>query len=222
MMSRPLLVMSCTFPLTLWVLAAIGTLVASLSAYGLLTHWSWDRKTPTDKLWSQLFRSDQNTIIVPADVSLVLAQLITGHPVDLAEYASGRYKSVASCDAPCDRRLAQEVESRRYTSMTDLEFAAALACLPEALPNRTQMRYVRDLQLEDFKQSNLIMAGSLDADPWLSVVQKEMNFILHDDLSTGPLRIENVKLKAHEKKEYLFEMTIHDIVAWPPLLFCLI
>ncbi|QHN04999.1 hypothetical protein FTO74_17770 [Granulicella sp. WH15] len=186
------------------VLAIAGVLLASLSAYGFFTHWSWGRKTPTDKLWAQLFRPDQNTIIVPADVSLVLAQLITGHSVDLAEYASGRYKSVASCDAPCDRRLAQEVESRRYTSMADLEFAAALARLPQALPDRTQIRYVRDLQLEDFKQSNLIMAGSLIADPWLSVVQREMNFILHDNLSTGPLRVENVKPKPNEKKEYLF------------------
>ncbi len=88
--------------------------------------------------------------------------------------------------------------------MADLEFAAALARLPEASSNRTQIRYVRDLQLEDFKQSNLIMAGSLAADPWLSVVEKEMNFVLHDDSSTGTLRVVNMKPRANEKSEYLF------------------
>jgi hypothetical protein len=188
-----------------WSFAAIGILIAGLCFYHYLAYWPWGQKTPTQKLWSQLFRKDQNTIIVPADVSLVLTKLITGHSVDLTEYASGRYKAAITCDGPCDRHLAQEVESRRYTSMADLEFAAALARLPEASPDRTQIRYVRDLQLEDFKQSNLIMAGSLGADPWLSVVQKEMNFVLHDDSSTGALRVENMKPRANEKREYLFQ-----------------
>jgi hypothetical protein len=187
-----------------WSLAAIGVLIVGLSFYHYLANWSWGQKTPTQKLWSQLFREDQNTIIVPADVSLVLTKLITGHSVDLTEYASGRYKAAIGCAGSCDRGLAQEVESRRYTSMADLEFAAALARLPEASSNRTQIRYVRDLQLEDFKQSNLIMAGSLAADPWLSIVEKEMNFVLHDESSTGALRVVNMKPRANEKSEYLF------------------
>jgi hypothetical protein len=187
-----------------WSLAAICVLIVGLSFYHYLVHWLWGQKTPTQKLWSQLFREDQNTIIVPADVSLVLTKLITGHSVDLTEYASGRYKASIGCVGACDRDLAQEVESRRYTSMADLEFAAALARLPEASSNRTQIRYVRDLQLEDFKQSNLIMAGSLVANPWLSIVEKEMNFVLHDDSSTGTLRVVNMKPRANEKSEYLF------------------
>jgi hypothetical protein len=151
-----------------------------------------------------MFRNNQNTLIVPADVALVLGNLIAGHSVNLAEYASGRYRTDAICDKPCDRRLLQEVESRRYTSMADLKFAAALARLPEALPDRTQIRYVRDLQLEDFKQSNLILAGSLIADPWLSLIDHQMNFILHDDPSLGPLRVENLRPKGNEKKNYIF------------------
>ena len=167
-------------------------------------HLASRNETPTHKLWSQMFRNNQNTLIVPADVALVIGNLIAGHSVDLAEYASGRYRTNAICNKPCDRRLLQEIESRRYTSMADLKFAAALARLPEALADRTQIRYVRDLQLEDFKQSNLILAGSLIADPWLSLIDHQMNFILHDDPSLGPLRVENLKPRDGEKREYFF------------------
>lgn len=190
---------------------AIGALfLLAISVLALVTIWvrstslASRNDTPTHKLWSQMFRGDQNTLIVPADVALVLGNLIAGHSITLAEYASGRYRTDAICDKPCDRRLLQEIESRRYTSMADLKFAAALARLPEALPDRTQIRYVRDLQLEDFKQSNLILAGSLIADPWLSLIDHQMNFVLHDDSSAGPLRVENLKPRAGEKREYFF------------------
>jgi hypothetical protein len=151
-----------------------------------------------------MFRNDQNTLIVPADITLVIGKLIAGRSIGLTEYASGRYRAEALCDKPCDRGLLKELESRRYTSMADLKFAAALSRLPESLPHRTQIRYVRDLQLEDFKQSNLILIGSQLADPWLSMLSAKTNFILHDGTSEGPLRVENLAPKANEQKEYFF------------------
>jgi hypothetical protein len=184
---------------------SLAAVLAAIFAYYRSDLLSSRRGTPTHKLWSQMFRNDQNTLIVPADTSLVIAKLIAGRSVNLAQYASGRYRSDADCDKPCDRHLLQEVESRRYTSMADLEFAAALSRLPEALPDRTQIRYVRDLQLKDLKESNLILVGSLEADPWLSLIEQQMNFVLHDKASDGVLRVENRQLKSGEKSEYLYD-----------------
>jgi hypothetical protein len=191
-------------PLAFFFLVSLVVVATVTSAYPHLIHLSWQKETPTRKLWSQMFRADQDTLIVPADISLVMAKLMSGHSVDLAAYASGRYKSGAGCESPCNRGLLKEVESRRYTSMADLEFAATVTRRPESLPNRTQIRYVRDLQLEDLKQSNLIMAGSMVADPWLSLIEREMNFVLHDDPETGKTRVENRNPKGNEKSEYLF------------------
>jgi hypothetical protein len=146
---------------------------------------------------------NQDTLIVPADISLVMARLISGNTVTLSEYASGRYKSGIRCETPCDRALLQEVESRRYTSMADLEFATALSRLPEFQASRTQIRYVRDLQLEDLKQTNL-MAGSMVADPWLALIEHEMNFVLHDNPALGSLRVENKRPGPGEKGGLLF------------------
>jgi hypothetical protein len=79
-----------------------------------------------------------------------------------------------------------------------------LSRLPESLPHRTEIRYVRDLQLEDFKQSNLILIGSRVADPWLSLIEPKTNFVVQDDTSAGPLRVENLAPRPNEQKEYFF------------------
>ena len=163
------------------------------------------QETPSHKLWTQLFRNDQQTIIVPADSSLVIARLMVGHPIRLPEYSDGLYKQAPDCNRPCDIRMIQTVESLRYTSMSDLEFAVKVTQIPEAIPNRTEIRYARDVQLKDFKESNLILAGSQEADPWLSAISGQMSFVVHDDPSSDVLRVENRHPKAGEKSDYLFD-----------------
>ncbi len=89
--------------------------------------------------------------------------------------------------------------------MSDLEFAVKVTHLPEAILNRTEIRYVRDLELRDFKESNLILSGSQEADPWLSAISGKMNFVVHDDPTVGALRVENRQPKAGEMNEYLYD-----------------
>ena len=166
------------------------------------------QQTPTHKLWSELFRKDQQTLIVPADSALVVARLLTGHQVALSNYAGGRYQQDPNCTKPCDDGLVKTVESLRYTSMSDLEFAVKVTHLPEAIPDRTEIRYARDLDLNDLKESNLILAGSQEADPWMAAISGEMNFVVHDDPDAGPLRVENRHPQAGEKNEYSYDR--HD------------
>lgn len=161
--------------------------------------------TPTHQLWSQMFAGDRNTLIVPADSSLVLFAELSGHRVSLADYATGHYQTNFQCTAPCNRDQVRSVAERRYTSLADLEFAVALARRPESIPSRTQVRFVRDLQLEDFKQSNLVLIGSLEADPWLELMENQMDFVLQDDARKGPLQIVNRRPHPGEQKIYIYD-----------------
>jgi hypothetical protein len=160
--------------------------------------------TPSHKLWTQVFRNDQQTVIVPADSSLVIARLMVGHPIRLQDYAGGLYRQSSDCDKPCDLAMVKTVESLRYTSMSDLEFAVKVTHIPEAIPLRTEIRFARDLELKDLKESNLIMAGSQEADPWMAAISPQMNFVVHDD-PAAPLRVENRQPKAGEKSEYIYD-----------------
>lgn len=184
-------------------LLAIAILVASPFVYRRF-HPTISQ-TASHKLWSQMFRSDQETIIVPADSSLVIVHMMAGHQIPLSDYAGGRYRAITGCKHPCDLDTLHMVESARYTSMSDLEYAVSVSRLPEAIPSRTEIRFARDLELKDFKESNLILAGSQEADPWLSAISGQMNFVVHDDPAPGPLRVENRQPKDGEKSDYSYD-----------------
>ncbi len=190
-----------------WGLGALIALAIVVTAV-VLYRRDFIQQTPSHKLWSQLFRKQQQTLIVPADSSLVIVRSLTGHQVPLSSYAAGLYKEDPQCSKPCDVGLIQMVASLRYTSMSDLEFAVKISHLPEAIPDRTEIRYARDLELKDFKESNLILAGSQEADPWMSAISGQMNFVVHDDPDAGPLRVEDRHPQGAEKSEYPYDR--HD------------
>lgn len=191
----------------LWIpLLAIAVVLAfGFARHALLPLHAEDANTPTHLLWSQMFSKDRNTLIVPADSSLVIFAAMTGHRVSLADYATGRYKATFPCSGPCDQSMIRGIAERRYTSVADLEFAVALARRPESVPSRTQIRYVRDLQLEDFKQANVILAGSLEADPWLELMENQMDFVLQDDRSKSILEVTNQHPRRGEPQSYPYD-----------------
>jgi hypothetical protein len=193
-----------------WLISAVALLL--LTATGIWFFTARSNSTlagrghsPTLRLWSAMFSNDHDTLVVPADSSLVLLKSFTGHSVSLANYADGQYLSRIACDIPCDPQLLRSLAEHRYTSVADLKFAVSVTHLPEYLPNRTEIRYARDLQLEDLKQKNLVLIGSLEADPWLELFEGRMNFVLNDDKSKGPLGVINRKPRSGEQPEYLYD-----------------
>jgi len=188
--------------LTLWVVAGVILLAVIATSAAIRSRRNSGLQSPSHKLWSQMFRPEQETLIVPADSSLVIARLLSGNQIPLATYVDGRYRATPDCSKPCDQNMIRTVESLRYTSMSDLEFAVKITHVPEAIPDRTEIRYARDIELKDLKESNLILAGSQEADPWMAAISGEMNFIVHDDPSAGPLRVENKHPLQGEKSEY--------------------
>jgi hypothetical protein len=191
------------FTLCILILALV------LSASSLLRDWRHravgQTESPAHKLWSAIFSGSRDTLIVPADSSLIILKAFTGHPVNIAQYASGRYLSDVDCERPCDRQMLEMLVEHRYTSLADLKFAVALTHMPEAVPSRTEIRYARDLELDDLKQANLILIGSLEADPWLELFQHQMNFVLQDDKLKGPLEVENRRPAPGERADYIYD-----------------
>jgi hypothetical protein len=191
------------------VILCVLILALALPASSFIRDWRHravaQMESPAHKLWSAIFSRSRDTLIVPADSSLIILKAFTRHPVTIAEYASGRYLSDVDCEQPCDRQMLQTLAEHRYTSLADLKFAVALTHMPEAVPSRTEIRYARDLELDDLKQANLILIGSLEADPWLELFQHQMNFILHDDKLKGPLEVENKKPGPGERADYIYD-----------------
>jgi len=169
------------------VLCGVVVLAASRPVWLFRTG---EAKRVYHRFWQQFFDLHRDTFVVPADGGLVLLQSFSRDPVTLEAYANGSYRQMplikqnvtelaSDLSGTQLEQMAHKVQTvgdRRYTSLADLGLAVRLVRLPEAASDRTMIRFARDLRLEDLRSSNVILMGSMDANPWTSLFQKQMNF----------------------------------------------
>jgi hypothetical protein len=133
------------------------------------------------RFWSEVFPPNGRTLIVPGDSGLVLYETVTGQDVTLSHYINGTYPDFHPykiMSATISKDLASDLASRRYTSVVDLDLTSRLSHLPEWTPEHAAIVYARDLRPVDAARSNLILIGSRQANPWVSLVEPSMNFTL--------------------------------------------
>lgn len=159
------------------------------------------------RFWSSLFPSNGRTLVVPGDSGLVLYETVTGREITLGDYLSGIYRDPGHIEAntqgksAASQKLSADLASRRYTSIIDLQLASQLQYLPQWSRQHAVVVYARDLRPQDADASNLILIGSKEANPWVSLVQPSMNFILVPDNKWG-FHFQNRNPLKGEAKEY--------------------
>ena len=131
--------------------------------------------TPRNPLWSALFQKDRDTFIVPADSGLGILQNLAEEPANLANYLNGEYLATVKVKG-VDQGNLNDLRTQRYTSMADLNVASRLSHLPEVVPDHLIVRYARDLRMDDLKSGNAILLGAIHTDPWVSLLQSNLNF----------------------------------------------
>ena len=160
--------------LCLAVLALFATLVVVLAP-------SRDRVTASavteHPLWSHFLGPHQNTTLVAADSGLVLLHRMTGRGTTLQEYLTRDFNQETRGLSPERMDEVLNVGERRYTSFVDLSIYRRLQQLGSASPGKLDVRYARDIQMDELKQGNFILSGSIDANPWLALYEPRMNFI---------------------------------------------
>jgi hypothetical protein len=161
----------------------------------------------SDRFWSVFFSPSRDTLLVPADSGLVIYQDLTKRWVPLAEYASGEYQKHTVSPLGIDPAIVNELGGRRYTSVVDLHLVSAISQLPAVIKSRFKVRYAREVTLDDLKQSNVILLGSFDANPWVELFQKELNFQFESQPQSGNVVIRNLHPLAGEKTSYETDQT---------------
>ncbi|HEV2486847.1 MAG TPA: hypothetical protein VGT08_15055 [Terracidiphilus sp.] len=129
---------------------------------------------PAHALWAALFDGQVNTYIVPADAGFNLLEDLLRRPLQLADYIKGNYLELPL--AGVDAHSADDLRSQHFTSFVDFQTVAALAHLPEYDPERTFLRFPRDLRLDDLKNASAILIGSVGSNPWASITESSANF----------------------------------------------
>lgn len=131
-------------------------------------------RKPADPIWASLFDGKRNTYIVPADVGLDLLEDLSHRPMALADYMKGGYLELPLPGV--DPHSAEGLRSQRITSFVDAQIIATLTALPEYNPQRTFLRFPRDLRLDDLKGANAVLIGSVGSNPWAGIADRNANF----------------------------------------------
>jgi hypothetical protein len=157
------------------LLAAYSAGLISLGWFaGLRSNTSHRIPKPVDTIWAALFDGKRNTYIVPADVGLDLLEDLSHRPMALAEYMKGGYLELPLPGV--DPGSAEGLRSQRITSFVDAQIIAALTGLPEYSSQRTFLRFPRDLRLDDLKDANAVLIGSVGSNPWAAIADDSANF----------------------------------------------
>ncbi len=166
-------------------------------------------------LWSQLFTSSKDTLLVPADAALGTIEEITGRTFSLAEYENG-----LATNEPEPAYLTS-LKTRRFTSVVDLDIIAKLGHLPGVVWNRAIIRASRNLRIEDFNNNNAILIGSIHAMPWIEAFQSNLNFRFEYRPFEHRAWIDNLKPRAGEATVYQsdwkgFSKKTYAVIAFVP------
>jgi len=179
------------------------------------------RAKTSDIFWNSFFKADQDTFVVPGDSGLAMYEDLTGVSVDLGSYVRADYPAGSASRSEEDLRLGKLLGVRRYTSVVDLKLVSTLSRLPQVNGTRLKIRYARELRLDDLKQSNAILIGSIRANPWVELFQKELNFQFYRDPKRNLELIHNMHPRPGEKEFYLtqeadVERTTYGVIAVVP------
>jgi succinate dehydrogenase hydrophobic anchor subunit len=172
------------------------------------------RNSATRQLWRQLFPRHSTTLFVAADSGLVLLHGVTGENTTLSEYVSHDLHRAAASAVNMQPGTALSLASRRYTSFVDLEIFNRLSHVPEAMAGSYNIRYSRDISINDLKNANVIFSGSADANPWVQTFEERMNFVLTDNLHENIRAFTNRHPQPGEPAMYVADKAEYGVLAF--------
>jgi hypothetical protein len=186
-----------------WRDFGLGALVgfALVLPFYLKTVIHRSKRLPTEALWDQLFTGNRETLIVPGDAGLNIFENLSRHEVDLNEYASHSYLKNSYAQTPLGYSW-DPLATRTYTTVQNLRLAAQLNALPQARSSMTKIRFARELTMDDLKESNAILLGSPQYNPWEHLIEKDLNFTIHYDGTANVITVENRLPRQGEQKTY--------------------
>lgn len=212
-----------------WALCAMLAIVVA----GLITR-DYIRQTSVSSgavvhphpLWSHIFSADRPTLVVPADSGLVIYNNMTARSMGLDEYLQGEYRTPPLAPpiyGPSTTFKGWETNfaSRRYTSVVDLDIVLTLEQKARLSQGGMVVRYARDVRPNDLKSENVVLLGAAEANPWVELFERKMDFVFNDNYTTNVFSVINRSPKQGEPRSWDSARTdpqrrVYGLVAYVP------
>ena len=152
-------------------------------------------------LWPLLFNNGQETSIICADSSLVVAQALLHRSVTLKEYLAHDY-TVKLSNSDGAKSVLRSLPNWLFTDITDVRLVQRLFRLNADHWDKVSIRSARITQLQDFKQGNSVLLGSIRSNPWGGLFDPGMNFRFEYDEQAHAAYIRNQQPGTGEQAVY--------------------
>ena len=129
-------------------------------------------------LWSQLLPSSGRTDIIVSDSSLSLFQELLNRQLTLSEYLKfGQWaRPEELANNPELKAFAELATQRGFTSIGSVTTAYKIAGLAGADKSRISILRARDFSVRQMKYDNVVLLGSIRANPWQELIEDRLNF----------------------------------------------
>ncbi|KAA6460984.1 hypothetical protein DYQ86_11970 [Acidobacteria bacterium AB60] len=158
-------------------LLALVLVVLIAGVYWSLNRWPLVRASSSDPariLWHAILPQTGTVYVVPSDAGFTLMEDMSHRRLPLDDYIRGSYEPIDPGGLNAHTR--QDLSSQRYTDLVSLKIIASLARQPEFDPQRVQLRFPRDVRIDDLKTANALIIGSANSNPWAALGDAKTNF----------------------------------------------
>jgi hypothetical protein len=193
--------------LVVYALAALSALLTIACVWMGTVLWRGQAATAPDPavnaLWSQLVRRGERTDIVLTDSSLGLLQDLLGRPIGLSEYLQPEmWRLDALAARPELQVVARLAAHRHYTSLANVNIMRRIQTVTGAGQGQLTAVFARDFNIRQMKSENVVLIGSKRANPWVELVEPQLNFLFGYDSATSQSFFENRQPRAGELRVY--------------------
>lgn len=188
------------FTRSLWIVGSVVLLVSFgcfVASRFLPRHAEEDASRV---LWRTLLTESASTFIVPPDVGFNLLEDMAHQSFPLASYIKGTF--VETLDARVNNHTDQDLRTQQYTDFVSTQIVALVARQPDYDPRRVLLRFPRDLRIDDLKNSNALIIGSVSANPWAGLIDANANFRIMQSRDMESAEIVNAKPLPGEAATY--------------------
>jgi hypothetical protein len=164
----------------------------------------WKREPALRSFWGNFLASGTQTNIILADTSLAIAEDMMQRPVSLSDYLDYKYKQFAENPGftEAQRRDLMLVLERNTGSIADFRVGQQILSLDPADPSQLTLQFAREFAPDAAKRNNLVLIGSQQSNPWVSLFASKLNFQLTYDVAQGRPSIVNRAPHAGESSTY--------------------
>ncbi len=156
-------------------------------------------------IWPLLFNNEEQTFVVCADSTLVVAEWILHRSIPLDEYLArdpAPSSSLLNDVTSLADSLAFSRQRWQFTDITDVRLVQRLYRLNADHWDKVTVRSARTAQIQDFKNGNSVLLGSNRSNLWNSLFEPTLNFRFVYDEQTRTAMISNQNPRPGEQPSY--------------------